>query len=57
MHGVPALAITSERFMHILAEIAHTPKDTPDPVDPSKLVAIASFLHDLLPVLGTLNFS
>jgi aminopeptidase YwaD len=52
LNGVPALAITSERFMHILAEIAHTPEDIPDLVNPSKLVEIAYALHELLLALN-----
>lgn len=48
MSGVPALALTSENFMQILTEIAHTPKDSPDLVDCEKLVAIAMALRNLL---------
>jgi aminopeptidase YwaD len=48
MNGVPALALTSENFMEILTEIAHTPKDSPELVDCEKLVEIAKMLQDLL---------
>jgi aminopeptidase YwaD len=48
MSGVPALALTSENFVEILTEIAHTPKDSPELVDCEKLVKIACMLQDLL---------
>ncbi len=48
MNGVPAMALTSENFVEILTEIAHTPKDTPELVDPEKLVEIAITLQELL---------
>jgi aminopeptidase YwaD len=48
MHQVPALAITSERFVELWTEIAHTPRDRPEIVDPLKLVAAAGALHDLV---------
>jgi aminopeptidase YwaD len=48
MNGVPALALTSENFMQILTEIAHTPKDRPELVDCEKLVKIATALQRLL---------
>lgn len=48
MHGVPALAITSERFVELWMEIAHTSRDRPEIVDPGKLVAAARALHDLV---------
>ena len=48
MNNRPALAITSEAFATVLAEIAHTPKDSPDIVDTSKLVVVAVALRDLL---------
>ena len=48
MNHTPALAITSDLFNEILTEIAHTPKDTPSLVVPSKLVQVASSLRDLL---------
>jgi aminopeptidase YwaD len=46
--GVPAIAITSERFMELSATITHTPKDRPELVDPARLVHIAQALHDLI---------
>lgn len=48
MNQRPALAITSERFPQILAEIAHTPKDNLEIVDCAKLVHTAWALRDLL---------
>ena len=48
MKGRPALAFTSERLTEIMSEIIHTPRDTPDIVDPAKIVALASALRDLL---------
>lgn len=48
MNGRPALAITSERFVEILSEIAHTAKDRPELVDTLKLVNVALALRDVL---------
>jgi aminopeptidase YwaD len=47
-NGVPAVAITSEQFMELSTHVTHTPKDSPDLVDSSKLVAITLALRDLL---------
>jgi aminopeptidase YwaD len=44
----PALAITSELLAELMAEITHTPKDTPQIVDTAKLVTIAIALRELL---------
>jgi aminopeptidase YwaD len=51
MNGVPALALTSENFMQILTEFAHTPKDHPGLVDFGKLEKVANALRDLLDLL------
>ena len=48
MNSRPALAITSERFMHLSTYITHTEKDTPQLVDPTRLVEIALALRNLL---------
>ena len=48
MSGVPAVAITTEKFSELEHDIAHTEKDMPDLVDPAKLVATAQALHDLV---------
>jgi aminopeptidase YwaD len=46
-NGVPALAVTSERFMEIETTVAHTERDTPDLVDTGKLVELALALREL----------
>lgn len=48
MHERPALAFTSENAMEILTRYAHSPQDTPEAVDPEKLAALASGLHNFL---------
>jgi aminopeptidase YwaD len=48
MNQRPALAITSELVMELMAEITHTPKDRPETVDAAKLVHVAMALRDLL---------
>jgi aminopeptidase YwaD len=50
----PALALTSERMTQLLAEITHTPKDSPEVVDGTKLADIALALHSLLARLDPL---
>ncbi|MEW5719094.1 MAG: M28 family peptidase [Chloroflexota bacterium] len=47
MNQVPALAITSENLAELMGEITHTPKDRPEIVDATKLVNVATVLHDL----------
>ncbi len=44
----PALAITSERSMELLAEVVHSPKDRPEIVDPARLAGLAAALRDLV---------
>ncbi len=44
---VPALAITTEQFMEMETQIAHTPQDTPELVDTSHLANLALALRDL----------
>jgi len=46
--GVPAVALTSADLGHMMQHITHTPHDSPDKVDPQKLVEVALALHDLL---------
>ena len=48
MNGIPALAITSENFVEILTELAHTPKDNIEQVDSRKLVETARILQKLV---------
>lgn len=47
-NGIPAMAITEESFIELLAEITHSEKDTPEIVDPNKLVENAQGLFDLI---------
>jgi aminopeptidase YwaD len=47
-HQVPAMAITSDRFMELSTHVTHTPKDTPDLVDRGRLADVACALRDLL---------
>ena len=51
---VPAVAITSDRFMELSTYVTHTPKDRPELVDHDKLVNIAIALRDLLLELSEL---
>jgi aminopeptidase YwaD len=55
MNQRPALAITSEKFMHLSTYITHTPKDAPSLVDVSKIVEIAVALRNLLVTLDQQN--
>jgi hypothetical protein len=48
MRQRPALAMTSELAPELMAEIVHTSSDTPDVVDPAKLVTVARALRDLV---------
>jgi len=51
-NGVPAMAITEESFAILLAEITHSEKDTPDIVDPLKLIENAEALADIVLLLN-----
>jgi aminopeptidase YwaD len=55
MNQRPALAITSENFMHLSTYITHTAEDTPALVDITKLVDIAQSLRNLLIKIDTQN--
>lgn len=44
----PALAMTAERLEEVMSRITHTPQDTPDKVDVSRLAETALALYDLL---------
>jgi aminopeptidase YwaD len=46
--GVPAMAITLEHFEYAWEHIAHTERDTPDLVDPARLVETALGLRELI---------
>lgn len=47
-NGVPAMAITSERFLEVQARFAHSPEDLPALVDITRLVETARALHALI---------
>jgi aminopeptidase YwaD len=47
-NGVPALAFTSDDFVTLWTEIAHTPRDVPQIVEPARLVEVAHALFALL---------
>jgi aminopeptidase YwaD len=47
-HGVPALAITTERFVEISTHITHTERDRPELVDAAQVVDVALALRDLV---------
>lgn len=53
MNQRPALAITSEKFMHLSTYITHTTEDTPSLVDITKLVDIAQALRKLIIEIDT----
>jgi len=48
MNQTPALAFTSELLAELMAEITHTPNDTPETVDPAKLAQVALALQALI---------
>jgi aminopeptidase YwaD len=48
INQVPALALTSELLAELMGGITHTPRDTPEIIDTSKLVEVAEALRDLL---------
>jgi aminopeptidase YwaD len=50
--GISAMAITSENFSQLSAEITHTSKDHPDIVDKLKMVEIARSLFSLLTLIN-----
>jgi aminopeptidase YwaD len=45
---VPALALTSDRFMELSTYVTHTPQDSPEIVDCAKLANVALALQDVL---------
>ena len=47
-NGVPSMALTTDRFDVFAREIAHTPKDTVEVVDPDKLVQTAAVLRGII---------
>jgi aminopeptidase YwaD len=52
MNGRPAVAITTALMPEVWATIPHTPADTPDVVDPHKLVQVSRALGALPAALG-----
>ncbi len=46
--GVPALAFTSDRIAELMATVTHTSRDTPDLIDPRKLVELARALSSFI---------
>ena len=48
LNHIPALAITTDQLAEVMAEITHTPKDTPETVDSGAIVQVALALGDLL---------
>lgn len=48
MQGRPALAFTTERVEEMLAELFHAATDTPEQVEPERIVSIATALQALI---------
>ncbi|MBE3127570.1 MAG: M28 family peptidase, partial [Candidatus Atribacteria bacterium] len=46
--GIPAIAFTAEKMRELMVKITHTQKDTPELVDCTKLVEIASALKEFI---------
>jgi aminopeptidase YwaD len=46
--GVPAIAFTAEKMPELMATVTHTPLDTPDIIDPAKLVEVARALSSFV---------
>lgn len=53
MHGIPALAITSEDVHALMGDLAHTPADDLDVLDLAVLEDVAAVLPHLLVLLAT----
>jgi aminopeptidase YwaD len=51
-NGIPAMAVTEENVTVLMAEITHTEKDTPEIVDPKKLVENAEALAEVVRLLN-----
>ena len=47
-NGVSSLAFTAEKMPELMATVTHTPLDTPEIIDPSKLVELALGLTSLI---------
>jgi len=48
MHGVPAVAVTSEKFMDLTTEITHTPADSIEKVDIGRIYGITCAMEELI---------
>ena len=48
MNQRPALALTSERIYELMTQFVHTDRDTPEIIDPDKVVRTALVLHQFL---------
>ncbi len=55
INQIPALALTSEALAELMGGITHTPRDTPEIIDPARLVEVAEALADLLLRLNELS--
>jgi aminopeptidase YwaD len=55
LNSTPALAVTSELMLELMATITHTGDDTPETVDVGKLAALAFAVRDLITRLGENN--
>jgi aminopeptidase YwaD len=55
INQIPALALTSEALAELMGGITHTPRDTPEIIDPARLVGVAEALADLLLHLNELS--
>lgn len=55
MNGTPAVAVTTEHFMEMESEFAHTAKDRPELVSPEKLAAAACAVRDMVLVYANLE--
>ncbi len=52
LNGRPAVAVTSNGFAELCASVTHTPADSLDLVDPTKVAEIARFYADVIGRLG-----
>ena len=54
--GVPAMAITEENVLELMAEVTHTEQDNPAIIDPGKLADNALALHEIISHLNNRMF-
>ncbi|GAP12265.1 predicted aminopeptidases [Bellilinea caldifistulae] len=48
IHGVPALAFASEKMADLMQDVIHTERDTPDLIEPDRIVETALAVADLI---------